>query len=85
MLNFDGDVNANVVKCEHTLIVNAIYLQITCKSKGLKRSKQDSIPVGCVPPTSVVTTRCQYQWDGVGPRVTKFEEVSSVDHQMSVA
>ena len=47
--------------------------------------KQESIPVGCVPLTSVATTRCQYQWGEVGPQVHKFEQVSSDDHQMSVA
>ena len=31
---------------------------------------------------SVATTRCQYE--GVGPQVKKFEQVSSDDHQMSV-
>ena len=33
---------------------------------------------------SVTTTRCQYQW-GVGLQVNKFEQVSSDDHQMSLA
>ena len=40
--------------------------------------KQDSIKVGCVPPASVVTTRCQYWWGGRS-------RVSSDDHGMSVA
>ena len=31
---------------------------------------------------SVATTRCQYE--GVGPQVKKFEQVSSDEHQMSV-
>ena len=35
---------------------------------------------------SVATTRCQYQWGVVvGPQANKFEQVSSNDHQMSVA
>ena len=50
--------------------------------------KQESIPVGFVPPT------CQlyvFQWlpldvsMGVCPQMNKFEQVSSDDHQMSVA
>ena len=53
--------------------------------------EQDSIPVGCVPPA------CQpyaFQWlpldvstgmGVIGPKVNKFEQVSSDDHQMSVA
>ena len=42
------------------------------------------LPSVCV---LVATTRCQYQWGkvgGVGPQVTKFQQVSSDDHQMSV-
>ena len=45
---------------------------------------QESIPVGCIPPALVATTRCQYCW-GVGPQVNKFEQISSNDHQMSLA
>ena len=51
--------------------------------------QQDSIPVGCVPPTCqpyvfhwlplYVTTG----WE-LGPQVNKYEQVSSDDHQMSV-
>ena len=42
------------------------------------------LPTVCI---SVVTTKCQYQlWGGrVGLQVNKFEQVYSVDHQMSVA
>ena len=49
--------------------------------------KQESIPVGCVP------TACKpymLQWPqpdvapGRGPQVNKFEQISSVGHQMSV-
>ena len=55
-------------------------------------TEQDSIPVGCTPPA------CQpymFRWPlldvstggsaEVGPQVNKFEQVSSDDHQMSVA
>ena len=51
--------------------------------------QQESLPVGCVPTAcktvcfSVATTRCHSQ--GMGPQVNKFEQVSSVGHQMSVA
>ena len=51
----------------------------------LKNVKQDSISVECLPPASVATTKCQYQWEGGGLQVNKFEQVSSDDHQMSVA
>ena len=50
--------------------------------------QQESIPVGCVPPTcadhTFFTTRCQHQW-GRGPEVNKFEQVSSDGYQMSLA
>ena len=32
----------------------------------------------------VATTRCQYH-EGMGPQVSKFEQVTSDDHQMSIA
>ena len=60
------------------------------ESKILIKYKQDSIPVGCVPPA------CQpyvFWWPpldvskgagGVGHQVDKFEQVSSDGHQMSV-
>ena len=50
--------------------------------------KQESIPVGCVPPTRQFYV---FQWlpldvsMGVCPQMNKFEQVSSDDHQMSVA
>ena len=52
--------------------------------------KLDNIPVGCTHlPTvyvPVATTRCRYHLGGgLGPQVNKFEQVSSDDHQMSVA
>ena len=34
---------------------------------------------------SVATTRCQYQWEGEGPKVKKFEQVSSYGHKMLLA
>ena len=55
-------------------------------------AKQDSIPLGYVPPTwkpyvfpvSVATTRC-HSWEVVGPQMTKSEQFSSDLHWMSVA
>ena len=32
----------------------------------------------------VATTRCQYH-EGMGPQVSKFKQVNSDDHQMSIA
>ena len=32
-----------------------------------------------------VAIRCQYQWTRGGPQANKFEQVSSDDHQMSLA
>ena len=41
-----------------------------------------TIPVGGVPPTHAsVATRCQHLW---GSQVNKFQQVSSLDHQMSL-
>ena len=58
------------------------------RRKPIKRTRQHSsrmctarLPILHV---LVVTNRCQYQ-KGVGPQVKKFEQVSSDDHQMSVA
>ena len=50
---------------------------------------QESIPVRCVPPALVATTRYQRQWGwgegvGVSPQLNKFEQVSSDAHQMSL-
>ena len=47
----------------------------------------DSIPVGCEPPAlppicALVATRCQHL--GI-PQVNKFEQVSGLGHQMSLA
>ena len=35
-----------------------------CDTQAKRTDKQDSIPVGCVSPASVATTRCQYQGGG---------------------
>ena len=53
--------------------------------------EQDSIPVGCVPPAGQPYVLpwppldVSSGWGGVCPQVNKFEQVSSDDHQMSVA
>ena len=54
-----------------------------------KFSKQDSIPVGCIPPTCDDCTcfnshQMSAPWVG-GPVVNNFEQVSSDGHQMSPA
>ena len=46
--------------------------------------KQERIPVGCVPPASVSTTKFMSVPMGVGPQVNKFEQVSSDDYHMSL-
>ena len=50
---------------------------------------QESIPVECGPPTcptASIITRCfKNVGEGVGPKVNKFEHVSSLDYQMSAA
>ena len=49
--------SANGATCQSTHYFY-LYLQSTEK-------KQENIPVGCVPPALVATTRCQY-WCGEG-------------------
>ena len=57
-------------------------------------TEQDSIPVGCIPPASqpyvfwwslLDVSTGGWGGGGVGPQVNKFEQVSSDDHQISVA
>ena len=73
----------NYVEVDINFDLNDIINQI--------KLEQESIPVGRVPPASVATTRYQYRWGrGVGclcpqAQVNKFEQVSSDDHQMSLA
>ena len=50
--------------------VHSIFMQIN--------SKQESIPVGYVPPALVVTTRCHYLWE-LGPQVNRFKQISRSD------
>ena len=47
--------------------------------------KQENIPIGCIPPSLVTTTRCHYScgWGtGVGHQVNKFEQVSNDDQPL---
>ena len=47
-----------------------------------------SVPAARLPRVrvSLATTGCQYWWGmGIGPQMNKFEQVSSDDHQISVA
>ena len=72
----------------HEDLVESIMLPVQngCVPKILYNTK--AFPVGCVQPhcklyvrASVATTTCHSQ----GPQVNKFEQVSSDDHQMSLA
>ena len=65
--------------------------QSTARYSTLRKHKQDSIPVECVPPTCKLYV---FWWPpqgvstmqgGVGTQMNKFEQVSSDDHQMSMA
>ena len=48
--------------------------------------QKESIPVGCILPTLVATTRCQYQWERGRAWGEQVEQVSTNDdHQMSLA
>ena len=63
---------------------NIAFLQLCLRVVTRKYSSRmctAHLPTICV---SVATTRCQYWWR-VGPQLNKFEQVSSDDHQMSVA
>ena len=44
-----------------TSSVIKLFLYKCLTSRDKKNSKQECIPVGCIPPASVVTTRCQYR------------------------
>ena len=64
------------------------FRNMDCERFFARKTKQNSsrmrtvrLPTTCV---LVATTRCQYRW-GIGLQVNKFEQVSSDDHQMSVA
>ena len=57
----------------------------------LKMQIQESIPVGCVPPACADCNAFKSHqisvmgWEGGGPQVNKFEQVSSGGLQMSLA
>ena len=57
----------------YTLFLRFLWISKTVCKRENKETELDSIPVGCVLSTTS------------GPQVNKFEQVSSDDHQMSVA
>ena len=47
----------------HPIGMHSCFLHpVFCPFFLFNIQEQESIPVGCVPPASVATTRCQYQW-----------------------
>ena len=48
-----------------------------------KKDEQESIQIECVSPASVATIKCDT--GGIDPQVNKLVQVSSDDHQMSLA
>ena len=67
-------------------VVNTVSLHPAIQGTGKTRRHSSRMRSARLPTVriSVTTTRCRYQWEGVGPQVNKFEQVSSDDQQISL-
>ena len=94
VLNLTGTVfikqmsKVNNIEISATLILIIVHFKRKTHAVRLKKEwkmqRQDSIPVGCIPSACQPYRRRQYGW-GRRRICHKFEDISSDDHQMSVA